>query len=239
MSAAEDEAKAAWLAKLDAPAWGQAAEAMSTIVAEANQFQKLNDECDAGDSAACDTLSKEDQAKAAWLAKIDVPSWGAAAAAMKEIGEEQLAEPMANVSEEEAKKAWLAKLDAPVWGQAAAAMTSIAAEANLMAGDVDASAAEALARENEAKKAWLAKLDVPSWGTMSEETAKNKWLAKLNDVPSWHGKVATSAPMEREPAVFRMEVSEEEAKKKWLAKLDDVPSWTGKVAPTAQVAVPH
>ena len=97
-------------AKLDAPAWGQAAEAMSTIVAEANQFQKLNGECDAGDSAACDTLSKEDEAKAAWLAKIDVPSWGAAAAAMKQIGEEQLAETMANESEEEAKKKWLAKL---------------------------------------------------------------------------------------------------------------------------------
>ena len=108
MSAAEDEAKAAWLvrapaerlanptlpcftcpsiplarartltpcvcpphsssqAKLDAPAWGQAAQAMITVVEEASEFQKLNEECDAGDSAACDTLSKEDEAKAAWL----------------------------------------------------------------------------------------------------------------------------------------------------------------------------
>jgi len=40
---------------------------MITVVEEASEFQKLNEECDAGDSAACDTLSKEDEAKAAWL----------------------------------------------------------------------------------------------------------------------------------------------------------------------------
>ena len=35
----EAEAKAEWLSKLDAPAWGAAAKAMSTVAAEAAQFQ--------------------------------------------------------------------------------------------------------------------------------------------------------------------------------------------------------
>lgn len=232
MSSAEDEAKAAWLAKLDAPAWGKAAEAMSTVAEEASHFQKLNKECDSGDSTACDAISREEEAKIAWLAKIDVPSWGQAAAAMKEIGKES----MPSASEEAAKIAWLAKLDEPgVWGQAAAAMTSIVAEANFVAGlteDAGTSAAETLAKENEAKRRWLARLDVPSWGTMTEESAKRKWLARL-DVASWKGKVVPSAPAAAEPAVFRMEVTEEEAKAKWLAKLDDEPSWKGKVAQAA------
>jgi len=245
MTASEDAAKAAWLAKLDAPSWGLAAQAMRSIAEEAAQFQALSEECDAGDSEACGTLSKEEEAKKKWLAKIDVPSWGKAAAAMKEIGEDEVASVSSSMSEEEAKKAWLAKLDKPVWGQAAAAMTSIVAEAHYVAGLTEdaneeaseGAAAKALAKENEAKRAWLAKLDVPSWGKMSEEEAKKKWLAKL-DVPSWQGKVAPTKPAAAADAdsVFRMEVSEEEAKKKWLAKLD-VPSWQVKRAPINEAAL--
>ena len=83
---------------------------MSSVAEEAAQFQKLNEECDAGVNTACDALSREEEAKLAWLAKIDVPSWGKAAAAMKEIGEEQVAASMPSMSEEEAKQKWLAKL---------------------------------------------------------------------------------------------------------------------------------
>ena len=97
-------------AKLDVPAWGKAAQALHSVAEEAAQFQKLNEECDAGDNTACDALSREEEAKLAWLAKIDVPSWGKAAAAMKEIGEEQVAASMPSMSEEEAKQKWLAKL---------------------------------------------------------------------------------------------------------------------------------
>mgnify|MGYP006936613975 CR=1 FL=1 len=39
-----------------------------------------------------------------------MPSWGAAAAAMKEIGQEHAATSAPNESEEEAKQKWLAKL---------------------------------------------------------------------------------------------------------------------------------
>ena len=74
----EEEAKQKWLAKLDAPTWGKAASAVIEVVAEASKIADLTEECEAGDSAACETLSKEDEAKKAWLAKLDVPAvaWG-------------------------------------------------------------------------------------------------------------------------------------------------------------------
>lgn len=107
----EEEAKAQWLAKLDTPVWGQAAAAMISVVAEANKMADLTEGCDAGDAAACDALSQEDEAKKAWLAKLDVPSWG-------------------TMTEDAAKKAWLAKLDAkPSWqGHVAMTRTSAAGE---------------------------------------------------------------------------------------------------------------
>lgn len=217
----EAEAKAEWLAKLDAPAWGAAAKAMSTVAAEAAQFQAHTKECNAGDFKACDNVSKEEEAKKVWLAKLDVPLWGEAAEAMEAMATveqvEIVSEPnaseekktklvgLAKISEEDAKKAWLAKLDAPVWGQAATVMTSIVTEANKIAELTeeveagDSAAANMLAKENEAKKAWLAKLDVPSWGKMSEENAKKAWLAKL-DSPSWQGKVTPTA--QKAPVLF-------------------------------------
>eukprot|EP00966_Prymnesium_polylepis_P229046 5300678-Prymnesium_polylepis.1 len=50
----------------------------------------------------------ESAAKAAWLAKLDVPQWGSAAASPPPVA-------AAPTSEEEAKRAWLAKLDTPTW----------------------------------------------------------------------------------------------------------------------------
>jgi len=206
----EDQARAEWLAKLDAPAWSAAAKAMSTLAADAEQFQTLSEECNQGATKACDTLSKEDEAKQAWLAKIDVPAWGKAAEAMEAmfVAEQVPVASSSSTPEEAAKKAWLAKLDvpvwgklteeqakqkwlsrldAPVWGQAAAAMTLLVSEATKFADlteDCNAGVIEAcgtLSKEDEAKQAWLAKLDVPSWGKMSEEQAKKAWLAKLEE----------------------------------------------------------
>merc|ERR1719473_847351 len=154
--------------------------------------------CDAGDEVACDELSREDEAKRAWLAKLDVPTWGAAAAAVSAVATE-LTQPQ---SEEEAKKAWLATLDAPTWGKAAAALASTAADAAELAGMTaacdagDEAACDSLTGEEEAKRAWLGKLDVPTWGAAAaavssvasevsagstqsaEEIAKQAWLAK-------------------------------------------------------------
>ena len=59
----EDEAKKAWLAKLDAPTWGKAAKVLSNAMSEAVELQALAADCDEGDYVACDTLSREEEAK--------------------------------------------------------------------------------------------------------------------------------------------------------------------------------
>ena len=176
---------------------------MSTIAAEAAELQARS-------------IANEEEAKQAWLAKLDVPSWGKAATAMEEIAAEmaavdsapELLDHLPKMTEEQAKQAWLAKLDAPVWGQAVAVMTSVVAEATKMAelteecNAGDSTACDTLSNEEEAKKAWLAKLDVPSWGKMTEEQAKKKWLAKLDVPASWQGKVTPTAQKAAEPVLF-------------------------------------
>jgi hypothetical protein len=111
----EDAAKAAWLARLDAPKWGQAATAMAMVAAAASQVQAMTEACESGVQEACDGLSREDEAKRAWLAKLDAPTWGAAAAAVTAVASE--VQTSAPVSEDAAKAAWLAKLDTPTWGR--------------------------------------------------------------------------------------------------------------------------
>ena len=65
----EDEAKLAWLAKLDKPAWGATATEASQAAPEASQFEGYY------------TSANEDEAKRAWLARLDAPAWGAPATA--------------------------------------------------------------------------------------------------------------------------------------------------------------
>lgn len=240
---AEAEAKAAWLAKLDAPAWSALAKAVSEVATEAKAKQEEKE----GSTA----VSEEQEAKQAWLSKLDVPSWGKAAEAIEAITHPSVVEAQpelafaaikkANEEEEAAKRVWLAKLDVPSWGKIS---------------------------EEEAKQAWLAKLDVPSWGGQQltsdedawsraadamitvaaeahkladlaeecdagddaacealskEDEAKKAWLAKL-DVPSW-GRISENE--------IEIGISEDEAKRAWLSKLDDAPSWLGKVTPTS------
>ena len=50
--------------------------AAADISAEIAGMPKLEDECESGDERACDVLSREEEAKRAWLAKLDLPSWG-------------------------------------------------------------------------------------------------------------------------------------------------------------------
>merc|ERR1719174_302237 len=113
----EEAAKKAWLAKLDAPTWGNAATALANVASEAAHMAELEEECYKGDDVACDNLSREDQAKRAWLAKLDVPTWGAAAAAVSAVATQvmEMPELAPRMSEEEAKQAWLART-APAWG---------------------------------------------------------------------------------------------------------------------------
>ena len=66
----EEEAKAAWLARLDAPAWGSLASASVEVGAIRSDFAAamavLEDRCNAGIDAACEVLSVEQRAKAQW-----------------------------------------------------------------------------------------------------------------------------------------------------------------------------
>jgi len=104
-----DAAKAAWLAKLDAPTWGGAAAIDSSQLAESSYGAVVS--------------TSEASAKDAWLAKLDAPSWGASAAA---VAAPVASEPTRD-SEAAAKAAWLAKLDTGSWGQGARAYVNLPA----------------------------------------------------------------------------------------------------------------
>jgi uncharacterized damage-inducible protein DinB len=76
----EEEAKRAWLARVDErlnEPWGKAAAEAEAddAMADAMATAELADACDQGDCAACDTLSREEEAKRAWLARLQEP-WG-------------------------------------------------------------------------------------------------------------------------------------------------------------------
>jgi len=134
--------------------WGKAAATVATAAAEAAKMAALEERCDSGEDTACDALSKEEEAKKRWLARLDVPTWGQAAAAVASVAADvtaSAADLSPRLSEEEAKQRWLARLDAPTWGQAAAAVAIVAEEAAF---------SERLS-EDEAKQRWLARLDAP------------------------------------------------------------------------------
>jgi hypothetical protein len=184
------------------------------VVAEVSKIADLTEKCEEGDSAACDTLSKEDEAKKAWLAKQDVPSWG-------------------KMSEEQAKQKWLAQRE-PAWGKAASAMIEVVAEAGKMADLTEkceageSAACDTLSKEDEAKKAWFARLDVPSWGKMTEKQGKvaggddpvtlpvtlTSEAEVLRLISKWGNHNAQESPAPK--------TSEEEAKQKWLAQRETV-----------------
>merc|ERR1719171_950424 len=73
----------------------------------------------------------EAEAKSAWLAKLDAPTWGKAAAAISEVAADAarfaaLTEECDITEEEEAKRLWLSRIDAPNWGKAAAIVSELA-----------------------------------------------------------------------------------------------------------------
>merc|ERR1719337_663646 len=63
-------AEKAWMAKLDDTTWGKAAETGPSTVAEAAQMALTTAACEAGDEVACDELSREEEAKRAWMANL-------------------------------------------------------------------------------------------------------------------------------------------------------------------------
>jgi len=207
---AEEAAKQAWLARLDAPTWGQAAAAVAGA-STTSVTAELVAQCDGGDEEACETLTREEAAKRAWLAKLDAPTWGAVAAGVSEVAAATSVASAGKMTEDEAKKRWLERLDAPTWGQAANALLEVAGAAAVTADLAEKcesgedAACDLLTREEEAKQAWLARLDAPTWGAVTaavtavssavqsssqgamsaEQVAKAAWLAKLDQEPSW------------------------------------------------------
>ena len=162
----EEAAKRAWLAKLDAPTWGAAATDLAHVASEAARMEEMEEACYEGDDVACDSLSREEEAKRAWLAKLDAPTWGKAAqtlvdiagqagasAAMEEACEQGVFEACDGLThEQEAKKQWLAKMDAPTWGAVTAAVASVASAVTFGGG----------------------------WPLSAGEIAKQKWIASAD-----------------------------------------------------------
>ena len=81
----EEQAKKAWLSRLDAPTWGAAASTLVEVAGDAVNTEALTEACDSGENVACDMLNQEADAKAKWLAMLDAPVWGAAAAAVAAV----------------------------------------------------------------------------------------------------------------------------------------------------------
>jgi len=270
LTRSEEEAKQAWLARVDTPTWGKALRSDPPQKADVKDFDKKAPFV--VESVASSTIS-EQEAKEAWLARVDAPKWGEPSAPdppqeadVKHFSvearfiDDSLASP--RMSEEEAKKAWLARVDAPKWGKDSASRSR---DANVK-------------NEEEAKKAWLARVDASTLGkalrsdppqkadvkeldmkasvtgsvespTMREEEAKNAGLASV-DVPTWGNAGGADAPPtmvdvdEMAPSIVESPtikvvdemmpsvaesaasptMSEEEAKKAWLARVD-APTW--------------
>ena len=203
------KAKAAWLAKQVAPAWGPNA-------------------ADATDSKPTvpDTTT-ENAARAAWLAKQDTPSWGAKVAA--EEAPAAVGPAAMPLSEDAAKAAWLAKQDKPSWGPAAAVPAlPVAAVPPVSSSDEEArrawlarQEAPSWGRKAEAVPVTASPVAPSSAPSKSEEAAKAAWLAK-QEQPSWGYKAAAPSPLAPPPvpaaAARAVSQSEEAAKAAWLAK---------------------
>ena len=254
----EEAARRAWLARLDSPTWDVAAAAMVDVAVQASEVVELTEACDSGDNVACDTLDNEEDAKLAWLAKLDAPAWGAAAAAVAAVAAEVEAE-SAMSAEEIAKQESLARLDGSTWGQAEAAMAEVAKQASAVALLTDACnsghevACDKLTSEDEAKRAWLGKLDVPSWGAAAaavSAVASEVAMATTADddvevvsavVSEAAAATAISTAVDVVPAAVPSTASsstmnEEDAKRAWMTKLD-APTWGGAAAAMVDVAV--
>ena len=226
------------------------------MLTEAAKIADLSAQCDEGVEVACSQVSSEDAAKAAWLSKLDVPNWGAAAQVVNDIIEVTNMNPSADA----AKAAWLAKLDPPTWGKAAAAITEVVSEAAQIA-DLSAKcesgeqvACKHLSNEDKAKAAWLSKLDLPAWGQVAAtvsagavatlgagtHAAKAAWLSKIEDnQPTWigHGAAAVGKVVPTAAPVVAAPVSAEaSAKAAWLSKLDQ-PTWGAAASVLTEAAV--
>ena len=197
-TAAEEAAKQAWLARLDEPTWRKASSSLVSIAGSAAAQAALAEDCRQGVDEACKRLTtREEDAKKAWLARMETSEWGAVNQAVTAVATEMAAEPTAAVSAEDiARRAWLAKQDVLSWGPKAATA----------AGDVRTAGAA----EEVAKQVWLARLD------LVREIGPSKMLGLGSTAPL--GGAGAAAPASY--AVFAIHPNnamsaEEAAKRAW------------------------
>lgn len=191
MKTSEDEARDAWQDMLDALA--KATSEMNKASQKAAEIAALDAQCSAGDKEACETLSNEESAKKAWLAKQDQKQqWGSGLSTKSDSPAQVSADTysaaaVASFSEEETKRAWLEKLDIPAerakqawiaeqdekrrrqrerWGSASQKTRPTT---------VSSPSADSFSELEESKRSWLSKLDV------SEEDAKAAWIAAQDE----------------------------------------------------------
>jgi hypothetical protein len=69
---AEQAAREARLAEADAAAWAETVQALDAV---AVRMAQLEADCNEGLPQACDTLSREEEARAAWMAATDAPKY--------------------------------------------------------------------------------------------------------------------------------------------------------------------
>ena len=75
-------AKRVWLKSLDVPTWGKAAVELSEAASEAAEMAEFTAMCNAGDDVSCRILSEQAEATKAMMAKLNVSTWGEAAAVL-------------------------------------------------------------------------------------------------------------------------------------------------------------
>ena len=161
--------------RVEADTWGRAAAVMEVVVTAVSASISLQDDCMAGDDEACLLVGVEEDAKRAWLGMVDARTWGAIAAAVREVA--SLVQAPASPALEAAQRAWLAQLDESTWSSAALTLSTLA-EAELVIADLgarsragDRQVGVVLESVEDAHRSWLSKLELPTWGRATDAVA--------------------------------------------------------------------
>ena len=170
VSVTEEAAKKAWLAKLETPSRAPGADVrggcQARVAGEARRaVEEAAPTMGSSTSAARDEVRNtiitcEEEAKRAWLARLDMESFRETKPRMTQpLYTSPIAATPAS-SEVEAKKVWLSKLDTPSWGNAAPQVASLMQDCD---AGVSSACETIMTCEEDAKRAWLARLDMESF----------------------------------------------------------------------------
>ena len=202
--------------------------------AQAQAAEKLGVECDEGDASACETLSKEEAAKRAWLESIEM---SAVDKGLVEEGRERSEAPFVDeitilsseceqgdtvacdalTDEQEAKEKWLVKIEEPVVAQVVDML-----HAECKSGDVVA--CDAISKEENAKNAWLSRIEEPKPAIAYDDVAAKHVTTSLD-----YGAVQVKNNLAVDCNAGDVKAcdtlsKEEKAKRAWLNRVEERPS---------------